>query len=190
MKEDTRQKLIDITYEEVFTHGYQGASLAEILKKAGVHKGSMYHYFTNKKQMALSAINEKIHERFFERYNYILEQKKDFIETFIKGLKDTSKRDFKRGCPIANVVQEMSNIDEEFNITMQAIYSKFRKYFKTILDKAIEAQEIKKCDTTKIALYISAVLEGAILAAKASGNPQDYLDTIEMLEEYLVGLKI
>ena len=189
MKESTRQKLIDATYEEVYSHGYQGAALADILVNAGVHKGSMYHYFNNKKDMALTAINEKMNERFFERYNHILEQKNSFLETFINGLKDTSKRDFKRGCPIANIVQEMSNIDEDFNITMKTIYTKFREYFKTILDKAIEANEIIECDTTKIALYISAVLEGAILAAKASGEAKDYLDTIEILEEHLNSLK-
>jgi TetR/AcrR family transcriptional repressor of nem operon len=43
--ETTRDKLINATFDEVFSHGYQGASLCDILAKAGVHKGSMYHFF-------------------------------------------------------------------------------------------------------------------------------------------------
>lgn len=189
MKETTRQKLINATYEEVYSKGYQGASLADILKFADVHKGSMYHFFKNKKDMTLTAINEKMDERFFQRYGTILELEGNYIDTLIKGFKDTSKRDFKRGCPIANLVQEMSNIDDDFNQTMKSVYAKFRNYFKQILDKATNNGEIKKCDTSKIALYMTVVLEGAILAAKASGNEQDYLDTIEILEEYLNSLK-
>ena len=185
MKEDTRQKLIDATYEEIYSNGYQGAALSEILKKADVHKGSMYHYFENKKDMSLVAINEKMDARFFERYGKILELKSGFVDALIAGYKDTTKRDFKRGCPIANIVQEMSNIDEDFNLTMKTVYEKFRANIKHILDKAVEVKEFKPCDTQKLALYISAVLEGAILAAKASGDEQDFLDTIEILEEYL-----
>lgn len=189
MKENTRQKLIDITYEEVYSKGYQGCSLAEILKKAEVHKGSMYHYFKNKKEMALIAIKEKMGNRLFERYGTILDQEKELVDTMIASFKDTSTRDFKRGCPIANIVQEMSNIDEDFKQTMNDIYTNFRNSIQQVLDKAVELKEIKECDTKKLALYISAVLEGAILATKATGKESDYLDTIEILEEYIKNLK-
>jgi len=49
--ENTREKLIEATYEEVYSHGYQGASLSNILSNANVHKGSMYHFFKNKKNL-------------------------------------------------------------------------------------------------------------------------------------------
>ena len=185
MKETTRQKLIDATYEEVYSNGYQGAALTDILNKAGVHKGSMYHFFGSKKEMALVAIKEKISERFFERYGKILELKCGYLEAFFNGIRDTKLRDFQRGCPIANIVQEMSNLDEDFNVTMKAIYEEFRKFVKDILDKAIETGEMKECDTKKMALFITVSLEGAILSAKASGQVQDYVDSIEMLIEYL-----
>ena len=185
MKETTRQKLIDATYEEVYSNGYQGAALTDILNKAGVHKGSMYHYFGSKKEMALVAIKEKISERFFERYGKILELKCGYLEAFFSGIRDTKLRDFQRGCPIANIVQEMSNLDEDFNVTMKAIYEEFRKFVKDILDKAVEVGEMKECDTKKMALFITSSLEGAILSAKASGQVQDYVDSIEMLIEYI-----
>lgn len=189
MKENTRQKLIDITFEEIFSKGYQGASLADILNKANVHKGSMYHYFKSKKEMALISIEEKMDEKFFQRYGTILNQKNNYLKSMFDAMKDTSQRDFKRGCPIANIVQEMSNLDEDFNLLMKKIYTKFRENIKNILDKAIEAKEIKNCDSSKLALYISAVLEGAILAAKATGETKDYLDCIEILENHIDNFK-
>ncbi len=181
MKDNTRQKLIDATYEEVYSHGYQGSALSEILQKAGVHKGSMYHYFANKKEMTLCALQEKMSERFFERYGRIVKLENNYLGEFISIIKDTTGRDFKRGCPIANIVQEMSNLDVDFNRAMKSIYEDFRGYIKQILDKAVENKEMKECDTKKLALYITSTLEGAILSAKASGNEQDYVDIVDML---------
>lgn len=185
--ETTREKLINATFDEVYSHGFQGASLGDILAKAGVHKGSMYHFFTNKKEMALHAIEETILKKFDERYGYIDTCSKGVLKSFFERLRDTSTRDFKRGCPIANVVQEMSNIDEEFNTLMKSIYGAFRSNVKAIFDKAVEVGELKPCNTTKLALFTTSTLEGAILSAKATGNVQDYVDVVEELIEHIEG---
>ena len=52
-KKDTKDLLLEITFDEVYTNGYQGASVLKILEKAGLNKGSLYHYFKNKKDKYL-----------------------------------------------------------------------------------------------------------------------------------------
>lgn len=189
MENNTRKNLIDSAFNEIYSKGYQGASLTTILKNAKVHKGSMYHFFENKKDMALVCIKEKIYERFVQRYSLILSLESGYLETFINGLKDTTQRDFNKGCPIANIVQEMSNIDEDFKVLMEEIYQSFRKNIKDILDIAIEKNEMKECDTRKLALYIASTMEGAILSAKATGNIQDYVDVVDILSSYIMSFK-
>lgn len=183
--ETTRDKLINATFEEIFSHGYQGAALTDILKNAGVHKGSMYHFFTNKKEMALTAIKENILNRFDKRYGFLISLDKGVLEEFYKILLDTSLRDFKRGCPIANIVQEMSNIDKDFNILMKSIYKAFHKNIQSVLDQAVSIKELQPCNTKKLALFITSTFEGAILATKATGDEQDYINVIEELIEYI-----
>lgn len=189
MEKNTRKNLIDSTFDEIYQKGYQGASLTTILKNAKVHKGSMYHFFENKKEMALVSIKEKIYERFVQRYSSIIALESGYLEAFIKSIKDTTNRDFNKGCPIANIVQEMSNIDEDFKVLMEEIYQTFRKNIKDILDLAIKKDEMKECDTTKLALYIASTIEGAILSVKATGNIQDYLDVIDILSSYILSFK-
>ena len=189
MEKNTRKNLIDSAFDEIYQKGYQGASLTTILKNAKVHKGSMYHFFENKKEMALVSIKEKIYERFVQRYSSIIALESGYLEAFIKSIKDTTNRDFNKGCPIANIVQEMSNIDEDFKVLMEEIYQTFRKNIKDILDLAIKKDEMQKCDTTKLALYIASTLEGAILSAKATGNIQDYLDVVDILSLYILSFK-
>lgn len=182
---DTRQKLIDITYDEIYEKGYQAASLSEILSKAQVHKGSMYYFFANKKEMAMCALKEKLSERFTTRYATILEYESNILDELFKVLKDTSLRDFKKGCPLANIVQEMSNLDVDFDVMSKGFYEDLKKCFKDILDKAVLLKELKACDTQKLALHIAVVVEGAILSTKATANEKDYLDSIECLQEYI-----
>jgi TetR/AcrR family transcriptional regulator, transcriptional repressor for nem operon len=189
MENNTRKNLIDSAFSEIYSNGYQGASLTTILKNAKVHKGSMYHFFENKKDMALVCIKEKIYERFVQRYSLILALESGYLEAFINGLKDTSQRDFNKGCPIANIVQEMSNIDEDFKVLMEEIYQSFRKNIKDILDISIQKNEMKECDTRKLALYIVSTIEGAILSAKATQNIQDYTDVIDILSSYIISFK-
>ena len=183
--ETTREKLINITFDEIYSHGYQGSSLSDILAKAGVHKGSMYHFFSSKKEMALASINEKMLEKFNDRYTPIYNSKNGYLQEFFSVLQDETKRDLKRGCPIANIVQEMSNIDVDFNALMKSIYKRYRMNIKIILDKAIQNKELKNCNTEKLALFISSALEGAILAAKATGNEKDYTDVVDEIIEYI-----
>ena len=182
---DTRQKLIDITYDEIYEKGYQAASLSEILSKAQVHKGSMYYFFKNKKEMAMSALKEKMKDRFTKRYATILQYESNILNELFKVLNDISLRDFKKGCPLANIVQEMSNLDEDFDAMSKGFYEDFRGIIKDILDKAILLKELKSCDTQKLSMYITVVIEGGILASKATGNEKDYLDSIECLQEYI-----
>ena len=182
---DTRQKLIDITYDEIYEKGYQAASLSEILSKAQVHKGSMYYFFENKKEMAMSALKEKLSERFTTRYATILQYESNILNELFKVLNNISLRDFKKGCPLANIVQEMSNLDVDFDAMSKGFYEDLKKCFKDILDKAVLLKELKSCDTQKLALYITVVVEGAILSTKATGNEKDYLDSIECLQEYI-----
>lgn len=189
MENNTRQNLIDSAFNEIYSKGYQGASLTTILKNAKVHKGSMYHFFENKKDMALVCIKEKIYERFVKRYSLILALESRYLEAFIEGIKDTSQKDFNKGCPIANIVQEMSNIDEDFKVLMEEIYQTFRRNIKDILDIAIEKNEMKECDTKKLALYIASTFEGAVLSAKATGNIQDYMDVVDILSSYIMSFK-
>jgi TetR/AcrR family transcriptional repressor of nem operon len=182
---NTRERLIDAAFDEIYSKGYQGAALTDILAKAGVHKGSMYHFFANKKEMALAAIDEKIHARFSMKYDSIAELESGHLDRFFETLTNTALLDLKRGCPIANIVQEMSNLDSDFDKLMKSLYVKFRHGIKDIFDKAVKAKEMKECDTTRMALFAAATMEGAILSAKASGETSDYIVPIEELIKYL-----
>jgi TetR/AcrR family transcriptional repressor of nem operon len=63
IKQPTREKLLDVTFEEVYTHGYAATSIDAILQKASVPKGSMYHHFKSKKALVLAMIEERLYPK-------------------------------------------------------------------------------------------------------------------------------
>ncbi|MEA2099688.1 MAG: TetR/AcrR family transcriptional regulator, partial [Campylobacterota bacterium] len=50
-KQPTREKILDAVFALVYVNGYNGTSMAMILKECGIPKGSLYHYFKSKKEM-------------------------------------------------------------------------------------------------------------------------------------------
>src|ERR1043165_7451956 len=54
----TRQKLIDTATDLIWTSSYGSVSVDDICKAAGVKKGSFYHYFPSKIDLAMTTMEE------------------------------------------------------------------------------------------------------------------------------------
>jgi len=53
---DTRQHILDVGYQLVVNQGFTAVGLSQLLKEAGVPKGSFYHYFKSKEQFGQALI--------------------------------------------------------------------------------------------------------------------------------------
>ncbi len=53
LPEEKKQRIIDVCIQEFAEHGYKKCSTNEIIKKAGISKGILFHYFKNKKNLYL-----------------------------------------------------------------------------------------------------------------------------------------
>ena len=54
----TRQDLLLAAEREIHLHGYQAASLSQIIADAGVTKGALYHHFVNKQALGYAVVDE------------------------------------------------------------------------------------------------------------------------------------
>jgi len=66
---DTRKKILDIARAVILGKGYAAVGLNEILTRAGVPKGSFYHYFKSK-----DAFGRELLEDYFAEYRDKLER--------------------------------------------------------------------------------------------------------------------
>ena len=184
----TQTKLLQATFEEVYQNGYHGTGLSAILKRAKVNKGSMYHIYKSKKELMLDVIDKIIKENISKKYSVLLRVEKNIIDELLSIIKDTSKFDFIKGCPLNNLIQELSPSDKDFKNALESVYLHFENIIKLSLDKAVDLGEIKECNTKELSMYIVALIEGALITAKKSQNKQNYLVVIRQLELQLKNL--
>jgi AcrR family transcriptional regulator len=60
LKGTARERLLDAALTELREHGYEGASLQAIARRAGLTKGAIYWSFRNKRDLFLALVEERI----------------------------------------------------------------------------------------------------------------------------------
>ena len=168
--EPTRRKLLEAAFEEIHHMGFQAASLSRILKRTGVTKGAFYHYFPSKKDVGYAVIEEIIHVAVFEFWIKPLE-KGNPMDALISILNESGRRmtleDIRLGCPLANLSQEMSPVDEGFRERIETLYSAWRTGLKNALKRGQKLKQVKiEIDCEATAIMLIASLEGCLSAAK------------------------
>jgi AcrR family transcriptional regulator len=176
LAEATRHRILRTAFEEFYRYGFQGGSLNRIVKETGLTKGALFHHFAGKQELGYAVVDEVIWPRFKEIWIDPLAQSEDPITDTKRVMLHMTEKGGPRGslvqgCPVNNLAQEMSPLDEEFRRRLEKIYAAWRLAFKTALANGIKAGKVRKdVSPAKVAAFIVAALTGIIGTAK---NAQD-----------------
>lgn len=186
---NTKEKLLLVTFEEIYVKGYYSTSIDKILKIAKMNKGSMYHYFKSKKELVLAVIDAHVYGYIDKKYSTILNVDDNYIEAMFEVLKKRDTFNFTCGCRLNSLVQELSHQDEDFKKALERVYFRFEEILKLVLQKAIDAKEIKHENAASLAIYVVASVEGCLSTAKKSQDGNIFVNCIAELENYFKTLK-
>ena len=163
-KKNTRTKLLNAAFLEVYINGYHGASTANILKKSKVPKGSMYHFFNSKKGLILSVVEENIFPKMDDFFDFTQKDGENIFESFERVFKKMSahKLIITHGCPIHRLLVEMAPLDKEFDEILKKIFTKFVTKINVLLQNAIKNKELIPFDTKATARFFITSTWGEI----------------------------
>ena len=175
--EGTRERLLQAAYQEVFRSGFQSASIDTILAATNVSKGALYHHFDSKEDLGLAVIEEIVAETTRDRWARPLQRSmdkdKDPIDALISVVQAIPARpkDVKGGCPLVNLTQEMSQLDEQFRKRLARIFHFWQEAIATTLRRG-QSQGTVRADLVpeETASFLIALVEGYEVLAK---NAQD-----------------
>lgn len=171
--ERTRERLLKAGFEEVYRSGFQSASIDTILAATNVTKGALYHHFESKEELGHAIIEEIIAKFTRDKWSRPLEQARNPINTLIAIVQATSvrRKDVEGGCPLANLAQEMSALDEEFRKRVETIFHAWQDAIATALRRG-QSQGTVRRDLVpeETAGFLIAMYEGYVMLAK---NAQD-----------------
>lgn len=116
MKKDTRTLLLEVGTEMISAHGFNSTGIAEVLKAAGVPKGSFYHYFDSKDDFGMQVIDhfcigyfEWIEQFLGDRDHTPLTRLRALIQDYMVRFK---AKNYVSGCLFGSLSQEMAGQNE------------------------------------------------------------------------------
>jgi TetR/AcrR family transcriptional regulator, transcriptional repressor for nem operon len=175
--EGTRTRLLQAAFREVFRYGFQSAAIDTILASTGVTKGALYHHFDSKEALGYALVDEVVAGYPRDRWLRPLEQSEnknqDPIDALIAIVRAIPgrPRDVKAGCPLVNLAQEMSQLDEQFRKRLERIFQGWQEGIATALRRG-QAEGTVRRDLIpeETAGFLIAMVEGYEVLAK---NAQD-----------------
>jgi len=191
---ESRTTIINAAYEEIHRVGFQAASISNILKKTGLSKGALYHHFANKNELGAAVIDEVVDRSVYEAWVAPLDAADDPIAALQQIIIDAGDQitaeDIVLGCPLSNLSQEMSNINEQFRDQLQNIYSKWMLSIENSLESGKEKGYVAHgVNGKQFATVFVATLEGCIGLAKNSKSKKLLIDCGSGLVNLLTTLR-
>lgn len=168
---DTRNALVWCGTELLTERGFQITGIDEVLKRVGVPKGSFYHYFKSKEHFGHAVIDNyetyyaKKMDRIFNDYSQSPLQR--LVNFTVNAKNGMVKFDFKRGCLIGNLGQELAALDTQFRERLEGVLLSWEKRVADCLREAIDIGELAPGqDPQALSRFFWVGWEGAILRSK------------------------
>jgi AcrR family transcriptional regulator len=169
--EATRERIVQAARELVIDHGYAGVSTAQVLRRAGVSRGGLYHHFSGKQEL-MGAVIEAVEVDLMKRLEAAVAEAPDpftALQTGVQWYLDECLRS-----------KELQRIGLQEG--RQALgWERWRKsvapYGLAMLaagiDTAIEAEQIAQVDALALAHMILASLHEAATMILIATDPLD-----------------
>ena len=187
----TRERLLNAAFEEIYQRGFQAASLDTILDQAGVTKGALYHHFPDKAALGHAVVDDVVRGLLLERWLGVLREQPGDPITALQGMlaervSHLSPDEIKLGCPLNNLAQEMSPLDDRFRRRIMATFELWTEGFAEILRQGQEQGTVRKdIPAPKIAAFMVAAIEGSFGLAKGAQSAALLRSNMEVLGSLL-----
>jgi len=191
-KQTTRDKLLDITFDEVYINGYAATSVDAILKRAGVPKGSMYHHFKSKKELVLAMVEERLFPKMDIFFVYEQIDGRSVYDSFRAMLIGISKNKMliTYGCPLYRLMVELAATDSTFDILLTSKAVHMREGIESLLQRGVEIGEFdSSLDTSTFANFMLSSVWGMLSLSPTLSSPKSFISQsryiLEALDSYV-----
>lgn len=190
----TREKLLAAAFGEIYRRGFQAASLETILAQAGVTKGALYHHFPDKAALGRAVVDEVVRRPVLEAYLGPLEAAEDPLEAIQDSLRrragDFDVMGIDYGCPLNNLAQEMSPVDERFRRRVASALQAWTDGYARALERGQAAGTVRRdVKARDVAAFLVASVEGSFGMAKNAKSVTLLRANLEMLASFLDTLR-
>jgi len=186
---ETKEKLLQVGFDLIWDSSYGSVSVDDICKRAGINKGSFYHFFPSKADLVVEAYEEHWNEkrpdmdRIFSSQFPPLERIHHWCQFMYEVQKEkAAKYGHVCGCPFASVGSEIATFDEKIRVKSEHLMNSSRKYVETALADAIREGSVTVKDPVAASLTLQSLLLGMLVEARV----QNDLKVLENMESAIL----
>jgi AcrR family transcriptional regulator len=165
---DSRARLKDAMAELLWERGYAATSPRDVMARAGVGQGSMYHHFTGKHELAVEALSDVTRSLTGESSQLVgegspLERMERYLLLHRPG---------RRGCRVGRMTQDPQVVtDAELIAVVAASFETMLGRWEQAISEAIAAGELPAgIVPADLARTLAAVIQGGYVLARAQGD--------------------
>ncbi|MEE2878294.1 MAG: TetR/AcrR family transcriptional regulator [Pseudomonadota bacterium] len=188
-----RTKILDATLALVRQQGFAATSVDELCKAAGVTKGAFFHHFDSKEALGVAAADywsETTGEVFAAAPYHAIEDPVERILGYVslrKALLDGETAEYT--CLVGTMVQEAFSSNPAIRDACKTSIFGHAETLEQDIQQAIDTHHLKPDWTARsLALHTQAVLQGAFILAKASGDRSVAAEMVDHLARYIRSL--
>lgn len=172
---DTKRRLLEAALDMLLERGYSGLGVQDVLNRTGIPKGSFYHHFDSKQDMALQAVDlyTSIGHQLLDRClaadgRPALER----VRTFFEELAGFYATQGYLGCLLGALGQELSGANEVFRRKIEECLSSLATPIAECLEEARRDGDLPAgSDPRRLADVLLNAWEGAALRSRLLRSP-------------------
>lgn len=184
---------MDVTYSLLLKKGYDGTSIQDIIDKINATKGCLYYHFKSKRDIAIAVIQEIIKPSYINTWGDAYKAKDPISELCLvidKVYNQKAKELAKTGCPIGNLVLELSAKDKVLSKHVNEIMILWQSFIEKAIEAAKSSGTIRQDLSVKnISGFIIGSFEGCIMLSKSFRSKGILEDCFSTLKDYLNSLR-
>lgn len=193
---DAKCKLLQVAFELIWQQSYRAVSVDDICERAGVRKGSFYHFFPSKSDLAVAAY-EEYWQQCRTKYDTAFSPQTPPLERFHNYCQIVFERQAEQfqatgripGCPFGSLAAELATQDEKIRQKAVETFSRKCLYFESALRDAHREGLIEEMDFPAKARAIASLIMGGMLQAKVN-NDLEILRSLETNILCMIGVSM
>jgi TetR/AcrR family transcriptional repressor of nem operon len=185
--EQTRRRIVAEAAPVFNQRGYEGSSLADLMRATGLKKGGIYRHFSSKEELAAEAFDytwaaaRQARIPDVDETSNGIEWLKQLIANFVERRNPVAG-----GCPLLNTAIEADDGNPVLRARVSKALRSWMARLQAVITQAAARKEIRaNVDPKTVATVIVATLEGALMMSRLERNDDALRRAQQHLNRYL-----
>lgn len=192
MTGSTAERIIGEGRRLIMTRGYNGFSYADIAEAVGIRKASIHHHFAAKNDLAIAVVEQSRAvirmqlERLADAEPDAVEQLRGYAAYWERCIADDSAP----FCVAAMLAAELPSLPDGVAAVVRAHFAELAEWLTRILILGVRQETVSLAGSPEAeADAFMAAIYGAMLSARAFGDPARFVSITETLLSRVVRLR-